>query len=60
MSPVNKGDVIVFPLLTEADKTSQVVTIKWQQNLRDRSEQFYALTATNKNSSECAQRIHRQ
>jgi hypothetical protein len=60
MSPVTKGDVMGFPLLTEADKTSRVVTIKWQQNLRDRSEQFYALTATNKNGSERAQRMYDQ
>jgi hypothetical protein len=45
-----KNHVLGFTPLTADEKSTALVTVKWSQSFTDRSEQYYAITATNKNS----------
>jgi hypothetical protein len=40
--PVVLGDVLTFPIAGKSE-----ITVKWSQTLRDRSEKYYVIPATN-------------
>ena len=52
MSPVQRGNKLLIPALSEEDSKHVRVTVKWQQTLMQRQADYYVLTA--KNSSQSA------
>jgi hypothetical protein len=51
MSPVQRGNKLLIPALSEEDKKNVRVTVKWQQTLIQREADYYVLTAKNSNQS---------
>lgn len=52
MAPPNAGDEILIPLFN-AETLGQALTVKWSQNLSERTAQYYALTADNITTGIC-------
>lgn len=52
MAPPNANDEILVPLF-DAEALGKPVTVKWSQNLSERTAQYYALTADNITTGMC-------
>lgn len=50
MSPTEKGHVLVIPAPSDDSKRDRKITITWSQSFSNRSGDYYALVAKNKNT----------
>ncbi len=48
MSPVDKGNTIVFPAPTEENKAGHRVVVHWQQSFSSKDADYYVLVGHNK------------
>lgn len=52
MAPPKSGDEILIPIF-DAENAGQPLTVKWSQNLSERTAQYYGLTVDNITTGAC-------